>query len=534
MRNYIVILIISFAPTLYATAQDFFLPEQHDLIQITNQWLSLENASALSISDIKVYGNSELGYQDNKGDYHRAQEGNRQNGLYFSSERFSKINNKWTAWGSFKFKMNSEYERSWSNVFHTYNHSPYLFGDSVKAKYDTQFFDLHAKLSRKIDERWAVGIGLDYFAGDMSRQRDARTRTFLANYAAIPSVTFKLSDKHTVGLTTSIRYEKEKMPGITTVQTDPKIDYYFFLGNENTFSVLDGYKGFDREYTNLDYSVGLQYNYKDASFDWLNSIKFKSKKQQIFGSERESPGSYASQTLSIISKSNVFLEKKLLNISFSGNYNLGSADEFLQELRTDTATSTTNTSTKWVTLYAYNNRYTTDSYNVDLNISLRNLLKNGTDYSWTAAVDGQFYGFSNKYYLPYSAVETQGMRLGLSGGMRVYDNKNHLVSLNAKAGFAFNLLNNLQLNSIATETHGIGSTTFETATYKIAHEIMIPDNAFYKENVVDYKIEARYSFPIKVKNNKLTGIAKIIYANQRTANLGSWMNIGVSVGIISF
>lgn len=533
MRNYIVILILSVASILLATAQDVFHPEQHELMQITNQWISSNNAAGLSISDIKIHGNSELGYRDNSGEYHRAQEGNRFKGLHFFSERFDKINKNWTAWGSFDFQMNSEYNRTWSNVFHTYNHSPYLFGDTIKAKYDTQFFDLHAKLSRRIDERWAVGVGLDYFAGDMSRQRDARIRTFLANYAVIPSVTFKVSDKHTVGLTTSIRYEKEKMPGITTVKTDPKIDYYFFLGNENTYSVLDGYKGFDREYTNLDYSVGLQYNLKNKNLDWLNSINLEFKNQEILGSERESPGSYASQTVSFDSKANVFLENKLLNVSFSGNHNLGSADEFLQELITEPATSTTIASKKWVTLYAYNNRYTTDSYTADLNISLRNLLKNRTDYSWTAAFESQLLGFSNKYYLPYSAFETQRLRMGISGGMRLLNKKNHIISLNAKGGYAFSLLNNLQLNSIATDIQGIGATTFQTATYKIAHEILIPDNAFYNENVYDYKLEARYSFPIKVKNNKLAGIAKIFYGNQLSAHLGSWMNIGISLGLIT-
>jgi len=533
MRNYIVLftlLLLSFAT---AIAQDVFYPEQHELIQLKNPWLTTNNAAGITTLEAPMHGITEMGYSDAGGNYHRAQEGDGLNGLRFISERYDKIGKNWISWGSFEFQMNTEKNRNWSNVFNTYNSSPYLFGDTVKANYDTQFFDLHAKLSRKINQKMAFGIGIDYFAADMSRLRDARTRTYIGNYAAVPSLIYKLSAQHILGLTAGIRFDKEKMPSTTTVQESPKIEYYLFLGNENAYSVIDGYKGFDRQFVNLDYSVGLQHSFMSKHFHWLNDLGYTSKKQEVLGSEHESPGSYFANKFTLKSVANIKWEKKLLNVTFNGFYNAGWADEYLQERIEERDTLTGNDSKKWVTLYSYTNRYTTDSYQGNLNISLRNLLNAGNDYSWVVGLDAHLKGFSNKYHLPYSAIQNQRMRLGGNAGIRVFDKKTHKVTINAKGGYEFMLKNNLQLNSISTTIPTNGSSMFEKAAYKIATQIIMPDMDFYKQNVVDFRFDARYSFPMNFKKNKIIGTAKLFYGKQISETYGSWMLMGASVGIIT-
>ncbi|MEI8271146.1 MAG: DUF6850 family outer membrane beta-barrel protein [Paludibacter sp.] len=534
MRNFIVFVTIFLCSISFIYAQGVFYPEQHELVILKNQWLNSNNASGLSINDIPVHGNTELGYQDFGGNYHRAQEGNRLNGLRFISERYDKMSKNWLVWGSFEFQMKTETDRCWSNVFNTYNSSPYNFGDSIKGKYDTQSFDLHAKFSRKIANRWAIGAGVDYFAGDMSRLRDARTRSFIVNYAVIPSVSYRLSTHHTLGLTMGIRFEKEKMPGISNVQSDPIINYYNFLGNENTSAVLDGYNGFDRQFINMIYSAGLQHSYSNEHIEWFSNIEFVSRNQQIFGSEHESPGSYAEKKYSIKTEASIKSDNSLLNISLKGFLNKGTANEFLQQSVEVRDTTNGSVSKSWETLYIYQDRYTTDSYSADMSISLRDLLNKGTDYSWVAAVDAQFTGFSNKYYLPYSVFESQRLHLGASYGIRVLNKNGHRVNVNAKTGFGFGLYNKLQLNPIASAIPTNGSSMFEKATHKIATEILIPDLDYYRQNVYDYRIDVRYSFPLKMKNSKLSGFAKAFYANQLSVGRGSWMLLGISIGIISF
>jgi len=514
-------------------AQTNYNPEQHEMHYLNNHWLGTKNAAGLTQSDFQVHGNTELGYNDAGGALHRAQEGDRKNGLKFKSERFDKINDKWLTWGSFEFQMNSEENRAWSDVINTYNQNPYIFGDSVKGSYDLQFFDLHAKISRKLNEKWAFGLGLDYYVADMSRQRDARTRTFVANYAAYPSVVYHLAPNHSIGITAGLRFEKEKMPSVSTVQTKPDIDYYFFLGNENGYSLLDGYTGFDRQFVNLDYLAQIQYLFNNGNVNWYNEIGFISKKQQTLGSERETPGNYSAMNFNALSKLNIILNNKLLHFELNGNYNAGRVDELLQERVEIRDTTTGAVSYKWNTLFAYNGRYSTDSYRIDIKANLRDLLKNGTDYSWSAGIDGQFYGFSNIYQLPYSAFENQRARVGLNGSLRVFNKNQHRITMQAAGGYGFSVNDNLELNSIATTVPGVGSTNFEKATYKIATNVLLPDLQFYKQNVLDFRADARYSFPIKVKKNVLTGQLKAYFGMQQSENRGSWTSAGVSVGIIT-
>jgi hypothetical protein len=532
MRKYLIILILFVTP-VYLIAQTGFTVEQVELHKLTNNWLVVNNPAGLAFVNFQQYGNTELAYGNEGGNLHRAQEGNKEFGLKFNSERYDKINKNWMSWGSFEFKMNTEENRKWSNVFNTYNSSPYLFGDSVAGRYDLQSFDLHAKICRNIQDQWSVGVGLDYFAGDMSRLSDPRTRTFVANYSITPAAVYRINNHNIVGLSSGFRFEKEKMPSVTTVQDDPEISYYFFLGNENANGIKDAYIGFDRQFINRAYFAEAQYNFLTKNLDWLSTIGVSSGKQEVLGSEREGPGEFLTTKIHLNSKANISIYNKLLVFDLKSSYQNGLANEFLQELVTTRDTVTHDVSKNWITLYVYNNRYSTTSFNTSFNISLRNLLNNGTDYSWSAGVDGQFYGFSNIYQLPYSAFENQRARFGVNGSMRVFNKNQHRVKLQVAVGYAFSVSDNLELNSIATTVPDIGSTTFEKATYKIANQILQPDMNFYKQNSIDFRADARYSFPLKVKKSVLTGQVKAYFGVQRSENLGSWTSAGVSVGIIT-
>ncbi|MFZ4725962.1 MAG: DUF6850 family outer membrane beta-barrel protein, partial [Paludibacter sp.] len=317
--NILFILILS----IPLTAQSGYSNEQIELHKVTNNWITVNNAAGLGFINFHQHGYSELGYNNEGGNLHRAQEGDGKKGIRFFSERFDKMNKNWLTWGSFEFRMNTEENRTWSNVFNTYNSSPYMFGDSIPGRYDQQTFDLHAKICRKISDKWSAGVSLDYFAGDMSRLRDARTRTFIANYAFAPGTVYKIDDSNLIGATVGFRFEKEKMPSIVTVQTDPDINYYFFLGNENANAVKDAYLGFDRQFINREYFAELQYNFINKQINWMSTLGFTSRKQEVLGSERESPGEYKAQNLSFNSKANIYLNRKLLIVDLKTNYKLG-------------------------------------------------------------------------------------------------------------------------------------------------------------------------------------------------------------------
>jgi hypothetical protein len=323
------------------------------------------------------------------------------------------------------------------------------------------------------------------------------------------------------------------MTGITTVQTDPKIAYYFLVGNENANAVLNGYAGFNRQFVTMVYSGGLQYSYQNDRFSWFNNLAYTTKLQDVLGSQHESPGAFESQNVMALSSVNLKFGNKLLNATLNGFYNAGSADEFMQE-KIETRNPTTGiVSYAWTTLYAYDNRYQTESYRANIDVSLRNQLNSGKDYSWLGGVDAQFDGYQNRYYLPYSQIGNQRLRVGASGSLRVFNKNDHKVTLALKGGYGFNVKKQLVLNVNATTAPVNGSSNFQRGTYRIANEVILPDMDFYSQKVIDYRVDARYTFPIKIKMSKITGMAKIYYGNQQSNTRGSWMNMGVSIGIVS-
>ena len=532
MRKHIVLLIISILVSVIGMAQSLVYTEEHELTQLLNPWTMLPNAAGLGVSPVKKHGVTELGYEKNNGNYHRAQLGNDLSGLNFYSERYDKLSKNWLVWGSFNFQMNRETDRAWSDVFFPFNNSPYIFGSSVKGNYDRQIFDLHAKLSTVQQGKFSWGVGVDYTAGDMSRLRDPRSRTYLADYAAIPSLTYKITEKHTLGLDVFARFQKEKMPNANTVQLDPNLKYYTFFGMENADAVIGAYNGFQRQFESGFYGGDIQFGYKADKMNWVNSLGMEYQLQEVTGSIKQSPGSYHSLNYKASSMFRLIQNNKLICASLKGNYYQGATNELRQELITVRDTATGIASQEWVTLYTYNNRYTTKSYNVDLDINIRDLMPDAKDYSWKAGADLQAYGFDNQYNLPYSEMKVDRLKAGIYGHARLMNKKNHRVNLDAKIDYDLALTNKLVLSDDALVTPTSASTTFQQGTYDIATQVLTPDNNYFSQNALSYKLEASYSFPLSFKKTQLVGFLKMYIKNSQTNQNQNWMNAGVSIGII--
>jgi hypothetical protein len=532
MQKHIFILLLSITFTAISSAQSLVYPEEHELTQLLNPWSMFQNAAGLGVSPIKTHGVTELGYNKNNGDYHRAQEGSDLSGLNFYSERYDKLGKNWLVWGSFDFQMNREMNRFFSDVFFPYNSSPYIFGSSVKGNYDKQLFDLHAKLSTIQKGKFTYGVGIDYTVADLSRLRDPRSRTYLADYAAVPAITFQLSSAITLGADGFIRYQKEKMPSIVTVQDDPGLKYYSFFGMENADAVIGSYKGFQRDFESNFYGGDFQIAFTKIKIKWITSIGAEYQQQNVFGSIQQSPGSYKSLNYKAMSVLNLTQNNILVHGILKANYYQGAADELRQDLITVRDTATGIASQEWITLFTYKNRYRTDSYNVELDLNLRNLLASGKDYTWEAGLNLKSYGFDNRYNMPYSEMAIDRMKTGIYGQYRLFDHKNHRVKVSAGIDYDFCINSKLNLSDGATLTTTSASSTFEQGTYDIANQIILPDFGFYQDKAFSYNAEANYSFPLNLKKTTIAGFAKLFFKNTISDHHGSWMNVGVSIGII--
>lgn len=531
MRKYQYIFIfIIFASGL--PAQDVVHQEEHNLTTVLHPWLQVNNAAGLGLTNIKSHGLTALGYFTEGGDYHRAQEGNLRNGLNFYSERYDKLGKNWNSWGSFNFLSDREKNRAWSDVFSTYNSNPFIFGSSIPGSYDRQLFDFHIKLSSKEKNKLSYGFGVDYLVGDLSRLRDPRTRIFLADYAFLPGLVYRINSKHVLGINLKAAYRKEKLPNITTVQDDPNLKYYTFFGMENADANIGGFKGFQRQFVGNTYGGELQYSFKAAKAELLLTGGIHYEKQQILENLKQSPGNYEAMHYKFLATGNYITDNKLFQLTLSGNMKTGAADEFLQKLESINDTVTKVNSQQWITLYTYDNRYINSCYNTKLTLNIRDINAAQNDYSWLIGLETGISGFTNQYHLPFSEFSVNRFNTALAGHYRLINRKNNRLILHAEIEYSTGFDNLLQLSEGATDVPTLGSSTFKQGIYDLATNIYIPDLDFFNASTLKSTLSTQYSFPLNLKKTKIIGFAKLSYHLLNTNTSKNWSGGAISIGII--
>ncbi len=532
MYKYHYIIIFTLLVSFVVNAQNPVQHEEHELSLMLNPWLKSANAAGLGQSEVKAHAITELGYFWGNGNYHRAQEGDGRNGLNFYSERFDRLSDKIVVWGSFQFIMDREKNRAWSDVFTTYNNNPYIFGSSVKGNYDRQLFDFKAKLSTENREGFNFGLGIDYKVGDLSRLRDPRTRIFLADYAAIPSLTYNLNENNVIGLNVSARFVKEKMPNITTVQDDPNLRYYTFVGMEYADAVIGGYKAFQRQFVSNIWGGDLQYAFNKRNSKLVFSLGSTLQQQDILEDIKQTPGSYKAVNYNGSAIMSIQKKSVLWNASLTANLKQGAANENLQELISVNDPVTGVNSKTWVTLYTYKNRYMNNVYDVNLKLELCDVNESMNDSKWKAGFEAGVNGFKNSYYLPYSEFSANKANVSVFGDYRVFNKGNFRITLNANVGYEFGFDNSLLLSEGAMVEPEIGATTFKRGTYDVAKNILMPDFYYFGLDVLNCNLGTRISFPLKIKKTVIIGYIKGYYNPKFASDNLSWTNTGISFGIL--
>ena len=191
-------------------AQDIELQtkEKYEYADATQLWRRTLNPAGLSLDTLTNRGISYFEFSHQQGTHYRVQDGDEQNKLLFTSERYQKIGKYLYGYGRFTFDMGRQFNRSWSDVLRSHHSNPYFSGSSIKGKYDFQNFDLSAALATLPIKNFTFGARLDYKVGDLSRLKDPRSRTNLADYQLTPAVTYTWN-KHSLGLSGYYHRRKE-------------------------------------------------------------------------------------------------------------------------------------------------------------------------------------------------------------------------------------------------------------------------------------------------------------------------------------
>lgn len=491
---------------------------QRELQVILQQWSITNNAAGLAFANVNKGGLTILERAQSEGNHHRVQQGSLNRGIRFFSEGYSKFNDKIFTRGQFVFHKNLEYDRAWSDVANTYNANPYIFGSSVRGNYDQQKFDLNVKVYTTTLGRTNLGLALDYKVADISRQRDPRSRSFMLDYAITPSVVYTLSDNSKLGINAFYRFDKEDMPNLSTVQTDPNLRYYTFSGLHHAQGRIGGYRAFKRRFVSDYLGADLQYQYAQQGLQLLVSGGFHMQWQETLGDKKQSPGSFNAFNYNILTSVLIRNDKFLHKAQISGSLKDGGADEYRQSLHSERDPITGTSTEYWKTDYIYKNRFVVKTTDINLAWKSYALRTNQQEYRWSIGAMAAYESFSNIYYLPQSEYAAEKLLAGLEGSCFVFNKNDHRVELEAMTQTGYSLDTRLELSH-------------ET---EISEQILRPDLDFHSRNTLEVQMALKYTFPMRFsRKNAMSGYARLYAGNLFAKDSANWTAFGFSIGLLT-
>ena len=476
----------------------------------TQLWRLTDNAAALSLDSGYNRGVAFFNVEHREGDYRRVQEGGQRNQLEFYTERYQQISPILVGYGSFRFDMDRTKDRAWCDVMRPYLSNPYYSGSSTPGKYDTQQFDLTAAVGTI--QFWGItaGLRLDYKVADLSRLRDPRSRSELLDYKLTPSLTYT-SEPHTIGLSGHYNRRKEKIPSMTTVQTDPNLKYYLMSGMEQAVGTTGGYSGYSREWVDHRFGAALSYGFNNVSTKSLNTISIERGSEDVLGQYKYEPGHYVSYQYGFTSNNRLQTANALHQIDVTLNYEQAYADEYRQQLIQERDAEHGYTSYSYETLIEFKKRYQVRLF--DASLHYRYSVVDDASINTYVGLKAAMNNAETKHLLPESSLKHNHMDFTLEGGKSFFKER---LWIDAEAGYHVSTKAELALADATTD---------------MATQVLLPDMQYYDANYWRGHLALTYQFPLTIKGTSSQWFVRAYGDYLKTDNSLYRSSVGASIGV---
>ena len=514
-----ILLALAFLAGGAALAQDYPSDfHRHTLESAFQQFQATNNGAGMGLFQPMSGSQTQIETFYTGGDDHLSQEGSPDYGFDFSTLRYDKFSDKLFMRGSFHYSLDKEKERKWSDVMDPWFSIPFIYGSSVAKDYDKHRCGLTFDLYTAPLADWiSVGIRTKYDVADISGLRDPRPRTGYLNYQAVPSVLATFGAHH-VGLDLGYGYSKEKLSGLTTIQSYPNLYYYKMSGLDHLEGAIGAYSGFKRQFYGPRYLADLSYGYAAGSVRALVSGGAEYGRLDAYGDKKGSPGSYNYFLYSGVADVQIQRGRSLHRLHWTGRYKDAGADEFLQELNSEKDPVTGIATETWVTLYEYKNRYMLKQYETSLDYTLYGGCT-GTDYRWSLTAGAGWSEFLKECFLPYSNFSAHTLAFSLGGSVRLVERGRHRVEAEVQATGSLPLKTDLGVLSDNEYTR----------------EVLVPDAAYYGKQRFGGTGSLTWTFPLNLgKAGMANGYVRLSGGYGKALPEGSRVNASLSVGLFTF
>jgi hypothetical protein len=452
------------------------------------------------------------------GDDHLSQEGSPDYGFDFSTLRYDRFSDKLFMRGSFHYSLDREKERKWSDVTDPWFSIPFIYGNAVAKDYDKHQCGLTLDLYTAPLAGWiSVGLRTKYDVADISGLRDPRPRTGCLDYQLVPSALATFGAHH-VGLDLGYGYSKEKLSGLTTIQSYPNLYYYKMTGLDHIDGAISAYSGFKRQFYGSRFLGDLQYSYAGGPWNVLASGGVEYKQLAAYGDKQQTVGTFDYWEYKGLASATYATGRLLHSLRVEGRIKDAGASEYLQELVAEKDPDTGVTTETWQTLYVYKDRYMLKTTSVEAAYKLYGGCA-GNDYRWSVGAGAVLDGFVKTYYLPYSGFQSDALTVRLEGSFRLFQVKGHKVDLSAQGAFRKSLFTALSV--------------YEENEY--VTEVLRPDREYYAKDAIRFNGSLLWEFPLNLgKAGLASGYVRLDGGICRALPQGSLARVELSVGLFTF
>lgn len=482
------------------------------------QFVTTNNAAGMGLFQPSRGSNTSLEGFGSAGDRHLAQQGDGTLGFEFSTLRYDSFSDKLFMRGSFCYHFDREKNRPWSDVLDPWFSIPFIYGSSIAKDYDTHdcalSFDLY---TAPLSDIVSLGVRANYEVADVSGLRDPRPRTGYLNYSITPSVLFKLG-RHSLGLDIGYGYSKEKLTGLTTIQSYPNLYYYKMSGLDHVDGAIAAYSGFKRQFYGSRFLGDLSWAYNTGGLRAMATAGLEYGRLDAYGDKMQSPGSYNYFKYSAQADVLVTEGTRLHRIHIGGAFKDAGADEYLQELTSTKDPVTGATTELWETLYVYTNRYMLKTLDVSADYVLYGGYS-GPDYLWSLRARCDFTGFDKQCWLPYSGFAASSLGVSLGGSAMLLRKGGHRLEL--ALGGEYRL--------------ALGDTMELQYDGDYVREVLLKDFEYYGRNAFSVNGSLTWEFPLSLgKAGKANGYVRLSGSTLRDGAGASRSGASLALGLFTF
>lgn len=519
--NRLIISILALSLAYIAQAQEEKTPSdlrKTGMELLSQQYSRTRNAAGMGLFQPESNSFTTLGLFSEKGDYHRAQEGDSDRGFSFSSTRYDSFSDKLFMSGSFSYTLDKETNRKWSDVIDPYYSIPFIYGSSVAKDYGTHDCLLNFNIySAPLSEHFSLGMKVEYEVMDIYGNRDPRPRSGYLEYKLVPSVLFSAGAHH-IGLDAGFTHEKEKLQNLTTIQSYPNLYYYKMSGLDRIDGAISAYTGFKRQFIANGFLSDLSYSYVTKYFQILVSGGAEGSLANAYGDKKQSPGSYNELKYNVLM--DIVVNGSYLRHHFllDGSFTDGGADEYLQELKSEKDPETGITTETWETLYVYKNIYMLKKTDLRVAYELYGACsKEG--YCWSAGAELGYSSFDKECHLPYSHFGATGIDAGLKASFRAMERRGHKLDFDASC----------------TLSHSLRSELSCYSSNIYVDEVLSVDREYHAAAWNRVRLGAEYTLPLKLgKAGMANGYLRLEWSRLK-ASIGSGLDaLTCTVGLFTF